>query len=128
MARQGPDSQDEEPLIIESPVNASWACQNAKQMNPVRASSDTPKNLVERTAHAPTLSIGMPVYNGAQFISQSLDSLLKQTFSDFEIIICDNASEDATQAICREYARRDSRIRYYRNPANLGAGWNYRHA
>jgi glycosyltransferase involved in cell wall biosynthesis len=67
------------------------------------------------------VSIGLPVYNGERFLAQAIDSLLQQSFSDFEIIICDNASEDATEEICRSYADKDSRIQYFRNQTNLGA-------
>jgi len=75
----------------------------------------------------PTVSIGLPVYNGAKFLSQTLDSLLGQSFSDIELIISDNASADGTQQICTEYARRDSRIRYVRQDVNIGAmrNWNF---
>lgn len=74
----------------------------------------------------PAVSMGMPVYNGAEYVREALDSLLGQTFSDFELIISDNASSDATQAICEEYARRDSRIRYVRQGENKGAAANFR--
>jgi glycosyltransferase involved in cell wall biosynthesis len=74
---------------------------------------------------APKVSLGMPVYNGERFLRETLDSLLVQTFKDFELIISDNGSKDGTQAICREYAARDSRIHYYREEINRGAGWNY---
>ncbi|MBF2019667.1 MAG: glycosyltransferase [Hydrococcus sp. C42_A2020_068] len=73
----------------------------------------------------PTLSIGLPVYNGARFIAEALDSILAQTFEDFELIISDNASTDATEEICLDYAAKDSRIRYYRSEKNLGAAWNF---
>ncbi|MFZ1027059.1 MAG: glycosyltransferase family 2 protein [Limnoraphis robusta] len=73
----------------------------------------------------PFLSIGMPVYNGDQFLEEALEALLKQTFTDFELIISDNGSTDKTEEICRKYAALDSRIRYYRNEENLGAAWNY---
>ncbi|MDJ0674899.1 MAG: glycosyltransferase [Calothrix sp. MO_167.B42] len=73
----------------------------------------------------PLLSIGMPVYNGANFIREALDSILSQTFENFELIISDNASTDATEKICREYVARDSRIHYYRSEQNLGAAWNF---
>jgi glycosyltransferase involved in cell wall biosynthesis len=73
------------------------------------------------------VSIGMPVYNGAQFICNALDSLLSQNYEAFEIIISDNASTDATNNICMEYANRDERIRYYRNQINMGASWNFNH-
>jgi len=71
------------------------------------------------------VSIGMPVYNGEADIRSALNSLLEQTFSDFELIISDNASNDRTEAICREYAGRDSRIRYVRQSKNLGATENF---
>jgi glycosyltransferase involved in cell wall biosynthesis len=73
----------------------------------------------------PRLSLGMPVYNGEQFLKETLDSILNQTFEDFELIISDNASTDNTEEICREYAAKDRRIRYYRNQQNLGAAPNY---
>lgn len=73
----------------------------------------------------PKISIGMPVYNGVKYIREALDSLLAQTFTDFELIISDNASTDATQSICEEYARRDPRIRYVRQAENKGALANF---
>jgi glycosyltransferase involved in cell wall biosynthesis len=68
----------------------------------------------------PRVSIGLAVYNGERFLRQSIESLLGQTFTDFELIISDNASTDATAEICREYAERDGRIRYSRNASNIG--------
>jgi glycosyltransferase involved in cell wall biosynthesis len=73
----------------------------------------------------PKLSIGIPVFNGQEFLPELLDSLLAQTFRDFEILICDNASTDRTPQICCDYERRDSRIRYVRNERNLGAIANF---
>ncbi len=73
----------------------------------------------------PKVSIGLPVYNGEQYLEASLDSILAQTFTNFELIICDNASTDGTQAICRRYAARDGRIRYHRNAHNIGVGNNH---
>jgi glycosyltransferase involved in cell wall biosynthesis len=75
---------------------------------------------------APLVSIGLFVYNGERFIEQTLDSILSQTFTDFELIISDNASTDRTGEIALAYAARDSRIRYYRSDHNMGAGWNVR--
>lgn len=68
----------------------------------------------------PRLSIGLPVYNGVRYLPESLDALLGQSFEDFELIISDNASSDATERICRDYARQDDRIRYVRQPRNIG--------
>ena len=76
----------------------------------------------------PRVSIGVPVYNGERYIAETLDSLLAQTFEDFELIICDNASTDRTEQICRTYAESDARIRYVRNAENFGAARNYRRA
>jgi glycosyltransferase involved in cell wall biosynthesis len=68
----------------------------------------------------PKVSIGLPVYNGSAFVAAALDGLLAQTMGDFELIVADNASTDDTEAICREYAARDPRIRYIRNKENVG--------
>lgn len=73
----------------------------------------------------PTVSIGMPVYNGEKYICEALDSLLSQTFTDFELIISDNASTDDTQAICERYAARDGRIRYVKQQKWLTAYDNF---
>jgi glycosyltransferase involved in cell wall biosynthesis len=75
--------------------------------------------------HAPAVSIGMPVYNGERFIREALESALRQNFSDFELIISDNNSSDATEEICREYVARDSRIKYIRHENNWGGFWNF---
>jgi len=69
---------------------------------------------------APRLSIGLPVYNGESTLGESLDALLGQTYEDFELIISDNASTDSTADVCRRYAKQDSRIRYARQPRNIG--------
>lgn len=74
----------------------------------------------------PTVSIGMPVFNGERTIRAALDSLLAQSFADFELIISDNASTDATPRICREYAERDRRIRLVQQSADIGAISNFK--
>ena len=73
----------------------------------------------------PLISVGMPVYNGERFVAESIESVLAQTEGGFELIIADNASTDGTEAICRDYAARDPRIRYVRNDSNIGAAGNY---
>ncbi len=77
--------------------------------------------------HVPIVSIGMPVYNGAKYICEALDSLLAQTFSDFELIISDNASKDDTAAICRAYSLKDPRIQVVSQPMNQGALANFQY-
>lgn len=73
----------------------------------------------------PRVSIGLPVYNGELHLREALDSLLSQSFVEFEIILSDNASTDGTQAICRAYAERDTRIRYVRQEENIGPTANF---
>lgn len=74
---------------------------------------------------SPAVSVGMPVYNSATWVGAAVESMLAQTRSDLELIISDNASTDATFAICERYAREDGRVRLYRNERNLGANRNY---
>ena len=71
------------------------------------------------------VSIGVPVYNGAPTLRRALDCLLDQDYPNIEIVISDNASEDATAALCEEYASRDSRVKYHRADTNHGAAWNF---
>lgn len=73
----------------------------------------------------PELSIGLPVYNGELFLKKALDSLLNQTYFNFELIISDNNSTDSTQRICQEYAKNDKRIQYIRQEKNIGAFLNF---
>lgn len=72
------------------------------------------------TSTAPRVSVGLPVYNGEEFLEEAIDSLLAQTFEDFELLLSDNASTDRTAEICRRYASRDPRVRYWRNDRNIG--------
>jgi glycosyltransferase involved in cell wall biosynthesis len=75
----------------------------------------------------PRISIGMPAYNSAATIGVAIESLLAQSFDDFELIVSDNASTDATREIVEDLARRDRRIRYLRHNENIGANLNYSH-
>jgi glycosyltransferase involved in cell wall biosynthesis len=74
---------------------------------------------------APRVSVGLPVYNGEKYLPNALRRLLEQDFEDFELIICDNASTDGTQDICRHFAEQDHRIRYFRNEKNVGLAANH---
>jgi glycosyltransferase involved in cell wall biosynthesis len=73
----------------------------------------------------PKISIGLPVFNGERYLAGALNCLVRQDFEDFELIISNNASTDGTDAICRDFANRDPRIRYYRSETNIGASPNY---
>ena len=73
----------------------------------------------------PRVTIGVPVWNGAQHLEDCLDSLLAQTYDDIEIVISDNASTDRTSEICRVYCARDARVSYHRHVHNIGAAANY---
>ena len=76
-------------------------------------------------AEAPRVSVGMPVYNAERYLAGTLDTILAQSFRDFELIISDNGSTDRTARICRNYASHDTRIRYVRHEVNRGAAWNH---
>ena len=71
------------------------------------------------------VAIGLPVYNGEAFVEEAIESILAQTFADFELIISDNASNDRTAEICRRYVSRDERVRYVKQSVNLGAAANH---
>jgi glycosyltransferase involved in cell wall biosynthesis len=77
---------------------------------------------------APLVSVGLPVYNGAEHLAKALDAVVDQDLEDFEVIVCDNASTDATAEIARDYAARDGRIQYHRNERNLGLAGNFNKA
>lgn len=76
------------------------------------------------TAAAPPLTVAMPVYNGEDYIGRALDALERQEFTDFELLVRDNASTDGTEQIVREAAASDDRIRYVRNETNIGGARN----
>lgn len=72
----------------------------------------------------PKLSIGVPVFNSQRYLESALKSLLAQSYSDYELVIVDNASSDATEEICRTFAAQDTRISYHRNAENIGPARN----
>jgi len=67
----------------------------------------------------------MPVYNGELFIKKSIESILAQTFTDFELIISDNSSTDSTQEICQNFLKKDNRIRIFKQKENIGVHRNF---
>jgi glycosyltransferase involved in cell wall biosynthesis len=72
----------------------------------------------------PAVSVGLPVFNGENFLAEAIESVLGQSFGDLELLIQDNASTDRTAEICAGYAARDPRVLYFRNARNLGAAPN----
>lgn len=75
--------------------------------------------------NAPTVTIGLPVYNGENYLAEAIDSILRQTYEDFELVISDNGSTDATNAICQKYSDADERVTFHRIDVNQGATWNF---
>ena len=71
------------------------------------------------------LTIGIPTYNGEQFLEEKITSILNQDFTDFELIISDNASTDSTKEICSKFATNDKRVRFFSHEKNLGPRWNF---
>lgn len=84
-----------------------------------------PRYPLEHIMSADLVSIGMPVYNGERFLEEAILSNLRQTHQNIELVISDNASNDATEEICRSFAASDDRVSYVRNETNLGAAGNY---
>lgn len=78
-------------------------------------------------AGTPRVSIAVPAYNCERYIAQALESLLAQTYGDFELVISDNASTDGTADVCRHYAALDPRVRYVRRDDNIGGPGNFRY-
>ena len=85
------------------------------------------KDNTDSITNKPLISIGLPVYNGEKYVQEAVESILNQTFTDFELIISDNASTDKTEAICRAFASRDERVSYIRHDQNFGAARNFNH-
>jgi glycosyltransferase involved in cell wall biosynthesis len=106
-----------EASVLPSP--REWHTRMTLARNPSYASAPSHR--------APVISVGLPVYNGARFIGKAVDSILDQSFADLELIISDNASTDNTRDICEQYVKRDPRVRYFRQPTNIGApkNWNF---
>jgi glycosyltransferase involved in cell wall biosynthesis len=75
----------------------------------------------------PKISVGMPAYNSSATIGNAIESLLAQSFADFELIVSDNASTDSTRDVVEGYGARDRRVRYVRQPVNVGVNPNYSH-
>jgi glycosyltransferase involved in cell wall biosynthesis len=80
------------------------------------------------TGGRPLVSIGMPIYNEAKHLAEALESLLAQDYRSFELIICDNASEDTSPRVAATYLEQDPRISYHRSERNMGSIENFRKA
>lgn len=65
------------------------------------------------------ISVILPVYNGERFLAQSIESVIAQKYDNWELVILDDCSTDATPNIIQKYAKEDKRIKYYRNEQNL---------
>lgn len=76
------------------------------------------------TSAAPPLTVGVPVFNGERYLERALRSLREQEWTDFRVLIADNASSDSTEEIGREFARTDERFAYHRQPENIGGARN----
>jgi len=94
---------------------------------------DTPQSALPSPQHpvsgadkrGPLVSFLVPVFNGEPFLAECLDSILAQDFGDYELLLSDDGSTDGSAAVIERYARRDGRIRWWRNPRNLGIGGNF---
>ncbi|WP_159798079.1 glycosyltransferase family 2 protein [Puerhibacterium puerhi] len=73
----------------------------------------------------PRLTVGVPVFDGARYLAETLEALLAQDYRDLVVVVSDNASTDGTRAICEDFAARDPRVRYHREEVNRGGAWNF---
>jgi len=73
----------------------------------------------------PLVTVGIPVFNGEKFMKRRLDSILNQTYQNFQILISDNESNDLTSKICGDYQKKENKIKYYRQQKNLGFVKNF---
>jgi len=71
------------------------------------------------------ITIGIPVYNGEKFLSDKISSILDRDFNDFELIISDNGSIDSSKEICKKFAIKDKRIKFFSHDKNMGPNWNF---
>ena len=74
---------------------------------------------------SPVVSIGLPVFNGGKSVRKTIEAVLSQTFRNFELIISDNASTDSTYKICKEFEKKDKRVRCVQQKNNMGPWWNF---
>ena len=81
-----------------------------------------------RTEDIPRVTVAIPVYNGGRWIQQTIESVLNQTYDDFELVISDNRSTDNTVEICESFAKQDARVRIHQNESNIGAALNFNKA
>ena len=91
----------------------------------MRAASNDDARLGHDKDGVPKVGIGIPVYNGETWLAETVESILRQSFTDFRVMISDNASTDRTAAIAARFAESDSRIRYHRNETNVGVFRNF---
>jgi glycosyltransferase involved in cell wall biosynthesis len=81
--------------------------------------------MIESVKTAPLISIVLPVYNGQEYLQSAIDSCLKQSLGDFELLIADDGSTDSSWSIIEKAASLDQRIRAWKNKDNLGLFRNY---
>jgi glycosyltransferase involved in cell wall biosynthesis len=74
---------------------------------------------------SPRVTVGLPVFNGETYLAETITSILSQEFTDFELLVADNASTDRTRDIVESFARVDGRVRLITNARNEGAAQNY---
>ncbi len=98
--------------------NRSTTNSAAREQGSVGANVGTPR---------PRVVVGMPVYNSSRWLRATIASWLGQSWSDFRLIISDNASNDSSFSMCQDFARVDPRVIVHRNPCNVGVNGNFRH-
>ena len=99
---------------------------NDTERHAVTVDEDRRDSAHEEIGATPLVTVGVPVFNGAAYIESALNSVLAQTFENFELVISDNCSTDSTELLCRRFAQRDTRVRYCRQTSNIGGHGNFK--
>jgi len=99
---------------VDEPLTNSAAERDATSLEEIRASDEQP-----------LVSVGVPTWERSHVLRRAIDSVLVQTYGNFELVVSDNASQDGTEAICDEYRRLDPRVRYFRHATNIGLIENF---
>lgn len=109
-------------VVIDIVVYSAWQIATSRQKEHIATTHKLPEDFKDYVGKEGLVSVIMPTYNSSNFVAESIDSILSQTYQNLELIISDDCSSDNTMEILEDYAKRDSRIIIQRNEKNGGAG------
>src|SRR5665213_2001842 len=101
-----------------APLRSDRLCLPSVALNPVRKLAGSTQKSEKMVSESPAISVLLPVRNGSRYLAPAIDSVLAQTFTDFELLLIDDGSTDQSPRVLADYAKRDSRIRLLKGPAD----------